>query len=717
MQTRLSYCPARTLTICLLWAGWAAGASLSAAQADEPQPAAVGLKKVVLFTAGVGYFEHHGPVQGNAAVELKFNVDDVNDLLKSMVVQDTGGGQVSTVTYGSRDPITRTLKTFAIDLTGNPTLANLLDQIRGERVEIEAPQKITGTILGVEKRKRPAHDKSTEVVEVEVLNLLTPSGLRSVPFDQIGSIQLLNDKLNQELQQALALLATSHSTDKKTVTLNFLGNGKRDVRIGYIQETPVWKTSYRLVLSDDKPPFLQGWAIVENTTEEDWKDVSLALVSGRPISFRMDLYQPLYVTRPLVMPELYASLLPKTYEQDLADREREFLAKDRAAEQQLAGAGFGGRRAEEAKAAKRSGLERQNRESLAEKSANGAALGALPKMRASVLDLQQGVQSLAQAQDVGELFQYQIENKVSLERQKSALLPIVNADVKGEKVSIYNAAVQPKHPLNGLRLTNSTDLHLMQGPITIFDDGEYAGDSRIEDLPPKSERLLSYALDLDTEVAPLSKPHPEQLLSVQLKKGLLLASRKYTRETEYTIKNSGRKSKKVLIESPLSADWKLVAPKEPAEKTRDLYRFAVTAEPGKPAKLLVQEEMVQRQDVVLSNLDDGTILFYTRAAVVSDKVKKALQELLARKQKLAQTTAEKQRLQQQIAVIGEEQTRIRQNMEQLDRNTELYGRYVKKFAEQEDLNDKLRSDINKLTVDEARQKRDLDDFLLGLDVE
>ena len=96
------------------------------------------------------------------------------------------------------------------------------------------------------------------------------------------------------------MLATAHSTDKKTVTLNFLGDGKRPVRVGYIQETPIWKTSYRLVLKDKEQPFLQGWAIVENTTEEDWDDVDLTLVSGRPISFIMDLYQPLYVQRPVV---------------------------------------------------------------------------------------------------------------------------------------------------------------------------------------------------------------------------------------------------------------------------------------------------------------------------------------------------------------------------------------------------------------------------------
>jgi hypothetical protein len=243
----------------------------SFASAQDKADEAVPLKKLVLFNSGVGYFEHSGNVEGDASVDLKFNVDDVNDLLKSMVTQDLGGGRISTVIYGSRDTITRTLKTFSIDLTTSPTIDELLVQIRGEKVEVESPNKVTGTILGVERRKRKVDD---DVVEYDVLNLVTATGLKSVSLEQVSSIKLLNEKLDAELRQALLILATGNSTDKKTVSLKFLGEGKRPVRIGYIQETPVWKTSYRHVLSDEGQPQLQGWAIVENQTESDWSNVN-----------------------------------------------------------------------------------------------------------------------------------------------------------------------------------------------------------------------------------------------------------------------------------------------------------------------------------------------------------------------------------------------------------------------------------------------------------
>lgn len=673
------------------------------------------LKRVVLFSSGVGFFEHDGQVEGNADVQMKFNVRDINDLLKSMVVEDLGGGQISTVTYGSKDPITKTLKSFAIDLTTNPTLFDLLQQVRGERIELDVgmPDKITGVILGLEKRKDRVGEK--EVVESQVLNLLTDKGLRSVELNTVSSIKLLNDKLDGELRKALTLLATSHDTDKKTVTLNFLGEKKRRVRVGYIQESPVWKTSYRLVLDDDKSPFLQGWAIVENTTEEDWSGVSLTLVSGRPISFTMDLYQPLYVPRPAEQLELYSSLRPQVYGQDLARREAEFLGRAMVATPApVKPPAYAG----QAMAERKGGKEDRLKFSVGVESEAGLVGSVLMEKQAdSNWQLQQGVQSAAAARDVGSLFQYAIRTPVNLPRQQSAMLPIVNGEIKGEKVSIYNQAVQAKHPLNGLKMINTTDLHLMQGPITVLDDGVYAGDAKIDDLPPGSERLISYAMDLDTEVAPEVKHRPGQILKVRLLKGVMYVDNKYARAMEYTVKNSGRKAKKVLIESPLEPEWKLVAPKESAEKTRDKYRFAVEAKPGQPAKLLVEEERTEQQQIALSNLDDNMVLLYRNAREVSDRVKAALAETVKQRQAIQQVAEKRGQLEGRIRAISEDQARIRQNMVQLDRTSEIYKTYVKKFNDQEAEIERLRTQIAEFQAQENQLRKALDDYLIGLDLD
>jgi hypothetical protein len=667
-----------------------------------------------MFSSGVAFFEHAGQVDGNAQVEMKFDVKDINDLLKSMVLQDEGGGRISTVSYGSKDPLTRTLATFSIDLTQNPTLADLLNQIRGEQIELDAPTKIAGVILGVEKRQAPA-GKDGPAVEVAFLNLLTDDGLRSVSLDGVGRIKLQNEKLDAELRQALLVLATSKSQDKKAVSLNFLGQGMRPVRVGYVQEAPIWKTSYRLVLSDDAPPFLQGWAIVENTTESDWNDVGLTLVSGRPISFVMDLYEPLYVDRPEIKPELYASLRPRAYDQDLALRDDRFLRDGQQGGEQAQAGQLAGR-------ASRLGRELRT--------AGGAPMGGTAggygfagiAARAesleakAVLDLQQGVQSIAQTSNVGELFRYHIATPVKLARGKSAMLPIVNESVKGDKVSIYNELTHVKHPLNGLRLKNSTELHLMQGPITVFDDNAYAGDAQIHDLPPGSERLISYALDLDAEVAPTVKQQPAAIVSVRINKGTVLTSYKHTRTKSYVVKNSGKKAKQVLVEYPIEQPWKLVEPKQPSEKTRGQYRFHVQADAGKPATLNVNEEHTQRETIALANLDDGRIQLLLSAPQVSDAVKHALRDVVQRKLAIQQAGQKRQELERQIAVIEAEQKRIRENMAQLPKDSDLFRRYVTKFTEQEDQVDALRQQVTAGVAEENRLQKSLDDFLTNLNL-
>jgi len=164
----------------------------------------------------------------------------------------------------------------------------------------------------VEKKTESIGEGSQHrIVEQEYVTLLTEDGFRSLSFGKHTAHQIDQPTVNAELHQALAALATNHDAQKKTVSITFDGTGSRQARVAYLTETPVWKTTYRLVLDEDKAPYLQGWAIVENQTPQDWNNVTLSLVSGRPISFTMDLYQPLYNPRPVVQPELYANLNPR----------------------------------------------------------------------------------------------------------------------------------------------------------------------------------------------------------------------------------------------------------------------------------------------------------------------------------------------------------------------------------------------------------------------
>ena len=323
----------------------------------------------------------------------------------------------------------------------------------------------------------------------------------------------------------------------------------------------------------------------------------------------------------------------------------------------------------------------------------------------------------AEGNVTGELFQYALKMPVSIQRQKSAMLPIVTTKVEGGKVSIYNESVQAKYPLNGFRLKNTSDLHLMQGPITVFDGGSYAGDARIEDLAPGQERLISYALDLKTEVEPKAKSHPETLVSVRIRHGTFVASKKLVEEKTYNIKNRDQKQKTVLVEHPLRADWNLEAPSGVAERTRDVYRFKVAVAAGKTESVLVRESRQVQEEAALSSFDGGALNFYLRSDKVSDRVKDALRKVASFRSDLAQLGADRKRREDRLQEIGKEQARIRENMARLNQNAELYQRYVKKFDEQETEFERLRGEASKLKEQEAAKQREFNEYLNGLDLE
>ena len=688
----------------------ALAATVRGLAADVPLP----LESVVLFTSGVGYFQHAGEVTGDATVEMQFAADDVNDLLKSMVVLDRDGG-AATVTYASRDPVTKTLGTFAVNLTDNPSLGDLLGRLRGQKVELDAASPVAGTIVGVEKRRLEAGKDQT--VEKQFLTLLTSEGLRTLALDAVTRIKLVDARLQGELEKALAVLALATDNEKKGVAIAFTGKGPRNVVVGYVQESPIWKTSYRLVLDGDAAATkarLQGWAIVENTTDADWRNVRMALVSGRPISFVMDLYQPLYVPRPFVEPELYASLRPQVYGQTMSDADKPLALADRRLDERGARGGLA--RREMAKGVPAAPAAMAADGAIAMDAVSGVRGGAA---RESAIAGIAAMQTAAAGSDLGELFRYEIEKPVTLERQRSAMLPIVAAEVEAEKVAIYDERVLTRHPLSGLRLKNTTGLHLMQGPLTVYDQaggGSYSGDARIEDMAPGTERLVSYAVDLDVEVAARGEGRAEEIVNVRLVKGTLFAARKLARAKVFEVKNSGKNAVKVLLEHPLEGGWTLVTPETPEEKTRDRYRFAVVAEPGKPVTLEVAEEMPIEETQVLTNLDDDAILFYSRAKATSPAVREALAEVVRRKREIEQLVRDKGVREQEIATIDQEQARIRGNMGALDRTSDLFNQYVRKFADQEKRIETLRGEIAGLVATEQEARKGLDDYLLTLDV-
>jgi hypothetical protein len=656
---------------------WTVGLGLrSGASTEQPEDRVLPRKQaemrlplthVHLFSSGVGYFQREGMVEGDARIELTFPVKDINDLLKSMILQDLDGGRISVVGYDSQDPIDKTLGSFIINLAGNPTYFQILNQARGEKVEVVLKHSttLTGEIVSLEKQRLALGKEGS--VEAEMLNLWCAEGMRSLKLAEVERLRFLNPTVDREIKRALGVLARGHNTQKKTVTLQFAGVGKRRVRIGYVIENPIWKTSYRLMLAGSGKPALQGWAVVDNATDEDWNDVRLALVSGRPLSFQMDLHKPIYVPRPRVELELFAGLRPPTHESPM-----DWMAVQR--------------------------------EALRKGHAHGTTDPNKPELP-------------VKAQVVGEFFQYVVEHPVSLPRQKSALFPILDKQIEGKPVSIYNEHTQIKHPLLGLWLKNTTGLHLMQGPITVYADGSYAGDARILDILPGEKRLISFALDLGSEVEPQAATPSETVVAVRIDKGILYATTKVLATRTYVARNRSGQDRIMLIEHPYRSEFTLVSPAKPCERTRDIYRFELKVPGDQQAALEVIEEREVVQQVILTNADDQTVLRYISGTKVGGALKKALTRAMELKRKLEGTHREIARAERQLKAILDDQARLRANLARVPPSSEAYKRYLKKFDAQEVEIEKLQDAIKKLQATKYEQRTAYEDFLANLSVE
>jgi hypothetical protein len=673
----------------------------------------VPVKVVVLFSSGVGYFEHAGAIKGTSRAELRFKTNQINDILKSLVLEDLNGGKVTAVTYPSQDPVAKTLRSFQIDITSNPSLGELLNQLRGAKVSVTMGVESTqGTILGLEKKQTSSGDKGN--VEAWVMNLIDGGTIRSVELSKVTKLELEDKQLQEELGKALLALAQSRDQDKKPVTINFTGEGERQVKLGYVVETPVWKTSYRLLLSaekkDGKPQAgLQGWAIVENQTDNDWTNVQLSLVSGRPISFIQDLYQPLYVPRPTVKPELYASLRPQTYE-DGMDKLKEVESFARAEGVERSKSDLSKYRLDLGAVQARPGLQGRGAGVLA-----GTAAEAKDSPANTPMDAAASIASVASAAKIGELFQYTV-GSVSLPRQRSAMIPIITDPVEVERLSIYNQGVLPRNPLNGARVKNTTGKHLLAGPITVLDGSSYAGDASIDNVPPGQERLISYGVDLQVIVDATKNRSESAIQTGKIVKGVLFITRKNVNTQEYMAENKSDQDKTLIIEHPIQQGWSLIDTDKPIETTEALYRFKGKVAAGKATRLTVKEQVIQGEEVAILPTDIGQLDWYSKQGEIPKKVRDALARAVQFKGALVDTQRSIEEHRQQLTQIATEQNRIRENMKTVDQKSEYYTRLLKKLNDQESQIEKVQGETEELVKKQASQQRDLETYLAEMNV-
>ncbi len=778
------------------------GLSLAQEAAAPPPPAEAAsatagrlpVKRVVLYKNGVGYFEHSTHVRGTQDLNIDFTSAQLNDALKSLTVVDLGSGRITGVRFNSVAPLSERLKTLRVPLGEQASRNDLLEALRGTRVEVRnGAAGTTGKVLGLDVAKKFGA-KTDQVEEVTVLTLVTDAGeVRSFDLGPGTSVRIADRELADEVNRYLNLIGSAKAVDLRRLTISAAGTGEREIFVSYISEVPVWKSTYRILLDQKhgQNSLVQGWAVVDNTIGEDWKDVQLSLVAGAPQSFVQNISQPMYVRRPEIPLPESAMLTPQTHEGAMnAPAPPPPVPTSEAFGVGTGfghgvGRGVGGGFGPGAGGGGTAALEGTVRDPLGEVipdvqvSVRNDRTGA---MQTAVTDsngnfrfynLQSGNSTLritkpgfndtvinglgllsgrakeintslrlgtvsqtvtvsaeslsniaerevpeAEAKGVGDLFEYDLKEKVTIGKNQSALVPILQTRIDAEKVTLWNE--DSNEPLRALWLNNTSGLEFDAGSFNILEEGTFAGEGMLAPLRPGEKRLISYAADSAVRIRVVETPTEKPFSRVQIIKGTMIMTKEERESKAYKISNSDATPRDVIIEYPVRPEWKLAEAAKPVETTGSLYRFRVKVEPRGGAELVVEESHPLATRVELSDISDDEITLLTEQKRMTPALQQAIQRVLDQKGVISA-------LEQQINThtleetsISADQARIRENMKALKGSPEekaLLQRYTHQLDEQEDRLSVLRKEKADLQAKHQQAAEQLDKILAEISLD
>jgi hypothetical protein len=672
-----------------------------AKQARGTQPSAgqsLPLRRVTLYSNGVAYFERRGTVTGRAEIDLSFKQSQVDDVLKSLVVLDLGRGRVGAVSYNSSAPPSARLNEipFSIDASTNGDaaggLAGVLEQLQGARVAVTAANRSAiGAVLTIGERQLPT-EKDKPPVKTHALVITTDSGeLQSFDLNDVRAIKLLDEGARQDITQFASASASARRRDAKTITVTSEGDGQREMVISYTIAAPIWKTTYRVVLDPEGRPFFQGWAVVDNVSEEDWQDVSLSLVSGTPVSFIHQIQKPLYRYRPIVPISQDLNLNPQIHEDGLVAN----VPGSRPASSLSSFGGIGlGRSKDALPPPPTASAPSQNQLQVAQSGPlNNRSIDGLMRdlatdgLSGAITSGESGVEAAATGSEVGELFEYRVEQPVTVRRDRSALIPILQTRMDGERVSIYNEATRKDRPMHGVRLKNTSALTLEGGSLTVIDGDAYAGEALIERLKSNDQRFISFGLDLGTLVTTKVNLERRPVFLVRAQKGVFEAHYHQTLKQTYRIINQTDKQRTVYVEHPYREDWKLSDDtQKPSSQTVKFYRFRVELKPRATVELPVTETQAMMDTYQLANLTSREVELFVTSNYIDAAMRAELEKLIDLKLRIVKENSRIEALDKEAREIGDDQKRLRENIATLKNTNEakqLVARYIAKAGEQE----------------------------------
>jgi hypothetical protein len=774
------------------------------------------IRRVILYSNGVAYIERRGLVNNHAEISLSFKQSQVDDVLKSMVVLDLGRGRVGAVSYNSSAPPSSRLSEipFAIsaatDGNNGGGLAGVLSQLQGARVVVStANRTVAGSILTVEARHSQI-DATKPPVTTHKLVIASDNGeVSGFDLAEVRSVQLADEGSRRDLSEFAHAAASARRRDAKTIVVTSDGVGQREMVVSYTIAAPIWKTTYRVVLDKEGKPFFQGWAIVDNISEEDWNGIRLSLVSGTPVSFIQQIQNPVYRYRPIVPLQQDLNMKPQTYEpgeigatgtgslngivsdpnsarvpgarvvvtNTTSNQSFEFTTTSEGAYSvndlapgtynlKITAPGFKETQVTSLNvkpglrtnfdvnlevgsvqnavtidgaadaivtngftATQLQNLPLNSRGQLREQlfALTPGISGGVVRTHAPISQLmtsgQSGVEAQTSASEVGDLFEYRIEQPVTVARDRSALIPILQTRMEGERVSIFNEKSPSNRPMSGMLLKNTSTLTLDDGSLTVIDGDAYAGEALMQRLKPSEDRLISFALDLGTLVNTQEEEDQRPTYMVKIHNGVAATYYFNIRKKTYTIVNQTDQPRTVYLEHPISQSdyWSLSdeTPK-PADKTATHYRFRVSVAAHQKIEFPVLERKEQYDSFSLSDFNRGQLDLFISRRYIDEQTRQTLEKLVDLKAQVLNVDAQLQETNREATAIAQDQQRLRENIKTLTSTAEakqLITRYVAKANEQENRLEQLEKERKKLTEDRSRLQNELAALIRGVSLE
>jgi hypothetical protein len=638
------------------------------------------LRRVMLSTGGVGYFEYEAEVTGNAELLMPVRMDQVDDILKSIVVFDAQGN-TGFVQLPSRAPLSDIFRGLPFGPGALESNAGLIAALKGAEVSVRAGTSIEGRIISVNEETATAEGEHT--ITRHRVGVMTTDGLKQFVLEDANSVSFADPVLNRQIGQALAAIAEHRDGQGRTLKIRVNGSGSRKVTVAYVVETPLWKTSYRATTLDAKTARLQGWAILENVTGNDWTNIDLTVVTGNPVTFRQALYATYYVNRPELPVEIVGRILPRPDEGGVA-------ARGEASDMAFAPA----------------------------PPPPPPAMAAPMEEVIVKLGKSSGRPMQAASAESATQVTFRMPFTVSVMNGQSLAVPIVDKVVPGELVAVYQPDTSERHPLAALKLSNTAGVSLPPGVLTLYrkdaDRTSHVGDAQLSSLPDGESRMLSFALDQKVMVDRDEKV--EQTISkATMANGIFRASIVDQKTTVYTLKAAQNEDRRIIIEHPRFQGWELVTPDPKAAEMTDIaFRIPVDLKAGSILRQTVTTQWARAEEQLLTDLEVDVILAYAGNTNLTQAQRNAFSRMADMKKAI--TTLQSQ-LQVETGArdrIYQEQTRIRDNIKAVPAGSDLQARYLKSMGDLEDQAETRKRTIDLLDQQLAAERQKLADYVSGL---